>query len=186
LTAIEFNTYQNIRAQREICAKFIKKSAEHRISAQRVALACPGSVPWITHGLDGIRAYARDQGGWRIDTSPPTLGSIGEWEISLRSLRDWNGDAILTVSSKQEELAFARELRIPAVNLGGGPAESHGIPRVMVDCVQAGRLATEHLLERGLPHLAFFGWTNLWYSQKRQQEFRAGMRARMIGQTQRS
>jgi LacI family transcriptional regulator len=32
-------------------------------------------------------------------------------------------------------------------------------------------MAADHLLERGLRHLAFFGWSGLWYSQQRHRGF---------------
>ena len=57
------------------------------------------------------------------------------------------------------------------VNLGGGLAKAHGIPRVRVNDIKAGQLAADHLLERGLRHLAFFGWSDLWYSEQRQAGF---------------
>jgi len=34
-----------------------------------------------------------------------------------------------------------------------------------------GQLAADHLLDRGLRHLAFFGWSDLWYSKQRQAGF---------------
>jgi LacI family transcriptional regulator len=62
-------------------------------------------------------------------------------------------------------------MRIPVVNLAGGLAKSCGIPRVMVNHFLAGRMAAGHLLGRGLRHLAFFGWNNLWYSDQRRLGF---------------
>ena len=40
----------------------------------------------------------------------------------------------------------------------------------MVNHFKAGRMAAEHLLSRGLRHLAFFGWQDLWYSDQRQRK----------------
>jgi LacI family transcriptional regulator len=41
----------------------------------------------------------------------------------------------------------------------------------MVDNIQAGRLAADHLLTRGIRQLAFFGWENVWYSDQRRLGF---------------
>jgi LacI family transcriptional regulator len=78
---------------------------------------------------------------------------------------------MIIVSGDIRELRHARQLGIPVVNLGGGLAKTHGIPRVRVNDIKAGQLAADHLLERGLRHLAFFGWSDLWYSEQRQAGF---------------
>jgi len=143
---------------------------------RRVALVYPASVPWIARCLDGIRRYAQEQGGWHLLCSPPTLRGAEESALTLRSLQGWKGDAIIAVSNDEEELAAGRKMKMPIINLAGGLSDSFGIPRVMVNQSQAGRMAAEHLLGRGLRHLAFFGWRDLWYSQQRHQGFseRAG------------
>jgi len=45
------------------------------------------------------------------------------------------------------------------------------LPRVMVDQYAIGRLAAEHLLDRGLRRLAFCGASGAWYSRQRGQGF---------------
>ncbi len=139
----------------------------------KVAVLYPVSVPWFAQCMDGIRRYAHEAGGWLFFCSPPTLAGAGESALTLRSMRDWNGDAMIVVSNDERELRAARRMGIPIVNLGGGLAKSYGVPRVMVNHFQAGRLAADHLLSRGLAHLAFFGWSNLWYSQQRRFGFRS-------------
>lgn len=139
--------------------------------ARRVALLYPASIPWIARCLDGIRRYAREQGGWHLFSSPPTLRGAEESALTLSSMRGWKGDAIIAVSNEERELRVARRMGIPIVNLAGGLRQSFGIPRVMVNHLQAGRLAADHLLECGLRNLAFFGWQNLWYSDQRRAGF---------------
>jgi LacI family transcriptional regulator len=139
--------------------------------SRRVAILYPASVPWFAHCLDGIRRYARDHGEWQIISSPPTLSGAEESALTLRSMRGWKGDAIIVASNDQRELRQARRMAIPVVNLAGGLRGPYGVPRVMVNHFAAGRMAAEHLLGRGLRHLAFFGWSNLWYSEERQRGF---------------
>ena len=138
---------------------------------RRVALLYPASVPWIARCLDGIRRYAREQGGWHLFSSPPTLHGAEESALTLGSMRGWKGDAIIAVSSDERELRNAKRMGIPIVNLAGGLRQSFGVPRVMVNHFQAGQLAADHLLERGLRNLAFFGWQNNWYSDLRRAGF---------------
>lgn len=78
---------------------------------------------------------------------------------------------MIIVSGDVRELNLARRLGMPVVNLGGGLAKSYGVPRVKVDDFKAGRMAADHLLEHGLRDLAFFGWSDRWYSERRQQGF---------------
>ncbi|MGC3988863.1 MAG: hypothetical protein QM796_04095 [Chthoniobacteraceae bacterium] len=139
---------------------------------RRIALVYPASVPWIARCLDGIRRYAREKGGWHLYSSPPTLRGAGESALTLHSMRGWKGDAIIVATSDARELRTARQMGLPVVNLAGGRAQPLGVPRVMIDHAEAGRLAAEHLLSRGLGHLAFFGWKNSWYSEQRYLGFR--------------
>lgn len=140
-------------------------------SPPKVALISPASVPWIARCLAGVRGYAREHGGWHLFSSPPTQAGTGESGLTLRSLSGWKGDAVILVANNARELRDAGALRLPVVNLAGGARDSGGIPRVMVDHFLAGRLAADHLLGRGLKHLAFCGWRDLWYSERRQQGF---------------
>src|SRR6266446_6457305 len=115
---------------------------------RRVAIVYPASVPWIARCIDGVRRYAREQGGWRLFSSPPTLRGAEESALTLRAMRGWKGDAVIAVSNDEDELRMARKWGIPIINLAGGLPRSHGVPRVMVNHFQAGRLAADHLLSR--------------------------------------
>lgn len=88
------------------------------------------------------------------------------------TLEGWKGDGILFSSSDPEELLFAKELGIPAVNMASGLEEAHGIPQIRTDNYTAGRMAAEHLLERALPHLAFIGTEGVYFSTRRGDGFR--------------
>jgi LacI family transcriptional regulator len=133
----------------------------------RIALVYPASVPWFARCLDGVRRYAREHGGWHLFSSPPTLTGAAESALTLHSMRGWKGDGILAATSDEAELRSARKMGFPVVNLAGSSPKSFGVPRVMVNHFQAGQMAADHLLSRGLRHLAFFGWMELWYSEQR-------------------
>ena len=137
----------------------------------KLAILYPASVPWIARCLDGIRRYAREHANWNLISSPPTLPGAEESALTVRQMQGWKGDAMIVVTSDAQELRAARRMRIPVVNLAGGLRNSFGIPRVMVDHFQAGRMAANHLLDRGLRQLAFFGWSGVWYSELRRRGF---------------
>jgi LacI family transcriptional regulator len=138
---------------------------------RRVAILYPIAVPWFARCVDGIRRYSQQHGEWHLICSPPTLSGADERALTLRSMRGWTGDALIIASSNVRELSQARHLGIPVVNLAGGLAKAHGIPRVRVNDYRAGQMAADHLLDRGLRHLAFFGWSDRWYSKQRWQGF---------------
>ena len=127
-------------------------------------------APWVSLCLSGIQEHAAEQ-GWRVLTCPPTLETAGEWSLSVHALRDWPGDGIILATNNPAELRAARRLPIPVVNLTGGNASGVGIPRVMVNHEKIGRIAAEHLLERGFRHLAYYGIAGPYFSKERERGF---------------
>jgi LacI family transcriptional regulator len=149
----------------------IKYKDMRKTAPRKVAVLCPTSMPWMSLCIDGIRRFAKEQGGWHLFCSPPTVRGTGESALTIRSMQGWKGDAAIVLSDNEGELRYAHRSGFPVVNLGGGCAKSFGVPRVMVNHRKAGRMAADHLLSRGLRHLAFFGWQDLWYSAQRQLGF---------------
>ncbi len=145
---------------------------------RHVALVYPVSVPWMALFMRGVSDYAEQRGGWLITASPPALNWAGEEPLSLASLRGWPGDGVIAAITSRDELQAAKRLGKPIVNMAATLREA-GFPRVMPDHFGMGRLAAEHLLERGLRRLAYYGVAGLWFSQQR----RAGFveRARQAG-----
>jgi LacI family transcriptional regulator len=126
-------------------------------------------MPW--QGLaDGVAKYAHEHGGWDFTTSPPTLAEAAEVALTCHSLKGWPGDGAIVVINEPAEARAARQLRIPVVCINGNIRRC-GVPRVMTDHYATGRMAAEHLIERGLPRLAYYGLSELGYSQERQQGF---------------
>ncbi len=137
---------------------------------RRVALAYPVAVPWMALFMRGVADYADRHGDWTILTSPPTLAGAEQFAISVRTLRGWQGDGIIAAISTTEEARMARRLGVPVVNFGG-TLEKCGLPRVMVDHHAMGRLAAEHLLQRGFRRLAYCGTEGPLYSRLRAEGF---------------
>ena len=138
---------------------------------RRVAIAYPLAIPHMTHLVRGVLAYADQHGGWSLTTSPPALIGAGEAAITIEGLRGWSGDGVFTAILNEPDIRAARRLLIPVVNGAPTMADTAGIPRVRPDHYAMGRLAAEHLLQRGLRRLAYYGLQGFWFSELRRQGF---------------
>jgi LacI family transcriptional regulator len=137
---------------------------------RRIALAYPMTVPWMALFMRGAAEYAQQHGDWTFTASPPTLTGAGEFAHNVYSLKGWPCDGVFAAIDNAAEARAAKELRIPVVNLAG-TVRRCSVPRVMVDHEVIGRLAAEHLLERGLRRLAVFGLCGPWYARQRRLGF---------------
>lgn len=139
-------------------------------NTKRVALAFPVAVPWMALCMQGIVDYARQHGGWNLLTSPSTFTGTHELALTADCLHGWSGDGVIAAISDHDEARSAERLDIPVVNLA---ATVHDLPfpRVMVDHYAIGRMAAEHLLQRGFQSLGVYGFEGPWYSAERQRGF---------------
>jgi len=90
----------------------------------------------------------------------------GEQALTLESLRGWPGDGVIAAIGTAAEIRAARRLAKPVVNIAATRRDVD-IPRVTPDHCGMGGLAAEHLLERGLRRLAYYGFRDVWFSQQR-------------------
>ena len=141
-------------------------AAKHKPAARHVALTYPLAVPWMAVFVRGVMEYAERHGGWSLTVSPPALSWAGEQILPIGSLKGWPGDGVIAAIGAPGQLRAARRLGKPVVNMAASMPES-GVPRVMPDHYGMGRLAADHLLERGLRRLAYYGIKGLWFSQQR-------------------
>ncbi|MCC5829151.1 MAG: XylR family transcriptional regulator [Phycisphaeraceae bacterium] len=109
--------------------------------------------------LAGVARYAALHGPWTIQTHPRG-GFMG-----LPPDRPFDGQGMV-VHANQARLPSYHEASYPVVNLGAIVAET-GLPSVLPDNRGIGRLAAEHLLERGLERLGFCGFVGHGYSDQR-------------------
>lgn len=138
----------------------------------KIALVYPTSLPWMADLLEGVRRYGMQSGGWQLLTCPPSLAASGERPRTLGSLVGWQGDAAIAAIRSDDDRELVRKLGIPIVNLSGWEEELYGVPRVGLDNYEAGRIAAEHLLERGFHHFGYAGWKGVHYSRQRERGFR--------------
>src|SRR5262249_55273298 len=85
-------------------------------------------------------------------------------------LRDWRGDGILCRPTSPPLAELFRRKRIPVVNLNDVHRDL-GLPLIESDHEAIGRLAAEHLLERGFRQFGFCGFTGHAWAGKRREGF---------------
>lgn len=119
-----------IRGRRMLMARVLKRSA------RQVLLAMPGAPTELARGV--VRC-AREH-DWHLVADAMVTGALR---------RDWKGDGVLASLPYQPELLESvAGWGIPCVEFS--PAGGTGnVPRVEADHAEIGRIAADHLLERG-------------------------------------
>jgi len=69
----------------------------------------------------------------------------------------WRGDGIIARIGTQAAARRVRATGVPVVNISAIQLPGVDFPRVATDLPAAGRLAAEHLLDRGFVHFAYYG-----------------------------
>lgn len=102
---------------------------------------------WHEKIVNGVLRHAAAR-GWHMDIRPCFSGVIPG---------SWDGDGIITqLGADDRKLTrLLKNSRCPAVSLNNNKPEI-AIPRVSTDDLATGRLAAEHLLERGFTSFAFY------------------------------
>ena len=111
--------------------------------------------------LAGVRRAAR-AAEWSLDIEPARLG-----EMPPPWFRRWDGDGVIVrLASPRAAEAIARR-SLPVVDVAGS-VSGGALPRVRFDDVAIGRMAATHLVERGLPSVAFCGIADVDWSRDRE------------------
>jgi LacI family transcriptional regulator len=131
---------------------------------RQVALAFGFDEQHMARCLHGVLDYARERGNWSFCFSPEVS------HPSVLDLQHFPGDGIITQVETLAELAAVRRMNRPIVNISSR-IRTPNIPRVTVDQEAVGRVAAEHLLERGLHRFAYYGVRGVWFSTQRGRGF---------------
>jgi LacI family transcriptional regulator len=140
----------------------------------QIAVLVPNFLGVTRAVLGGIGQYTREHNPWIIVNNP--------WEVVERGLeppRQPIDGAILCFPD------ILRNRRIPTVLLTERFVDAP-MPRVIADSAAIGRLAAEHLLDCGLRHLAFIGYADAPFAQRRGSGFvqaaqQAGLTCHVFG-----
>ncbi|HOM15937.1 MAG TPA: XylR family transcriptional regulator, partial [Thermoguttaceae bacterium] len=129
-----------------------------------VAILIETSKAFGRNLLRGVARYLSHCGPWVTWIEERSLDDpLPRW------LQRWKGDGILARTRTHKTLKRILDLGIPMVNLGEEPLE--GVPIVDIDSAKIGRLAAEHLLERGFRHFGYVGIRGVCWSDRRKDAF---------------
>jgi LacI family transcriptional regulator len=142
-----------------------------RTAPPHVALIVETSTVFGRQVLRGVGIYLRENGPWSVyieqrsiyDPAPP-------W------LKDWRGDGIISRAAYPELAQLVLHTGIPAIDLQE-QVLGLGLPRIVNDNQAIGRMAAEHLLERGFTRFGFIGHPGIAWSEGRFDGFEAAVRA---------
>jgi LacI family transcriptional regulator len=126
-----------------------------------VALIVETSSAYGRQILSGIARFQRAHGGWSVLLDEGTVRGL-----QPNFLENFDCDGIICRSTSPGWLSALKEFKVPVIDLN----DRHGylgVPRVSSDMAAIGRMAVEHLLERGFRHIAFSGYKNEVWSAER-------------------
>lgn len=130
----------------------------------RVILSIDTSGTMTRSLVRGIVRYSRNQGSWlfHLHVNPD---EVTPEQIKKRFYPDG-----VIVRDRAENLKLI-ELGLPTVVMVADLSPREGISNVITDDAAIGKLAAQHLIERGLSHFAYFGDDKPW-SRKRLESFK--------------
>lgn len=134
---------------------------------QRIAILMGQDLGYCRGVFRGIHAYAVEKKNWVFRDGPPD-------ERILAPLRQWQPHGIITHLFDLKFAGRVLAMHLPCVNTTSALSQLK-VPLVEVDHREVGRLAAEHLLQRGFQHFGYFGsaWTGV--SKEREQGFRKSL-----------
>lgn len=119
--------------------------------------------------LQGITRFLRSHEPWSVFLEQHELGAPPPpW------LRRWKGDGLITRVMNDELFSWLHRARFPVVDLNDRLPQQ-GFPRINSDDAQIGRLAAEHLLDRGFRQFAYCGFNGELWADRRLMGFKAAL-----------
>lgn len=150
--------------------KIGKPAPRQHAGPPRVALVIETSTSFGRRLLCGIASYIRETRPWAVYfTERAVHDPIPSW------LRKWRGDGIISRAPSPAIRDIVANLTIPVVDLNeqlGGM----GVPMITTDHDAIGRMAAEHLLQRGFTRFAYAGQLGQHWSDPRGVAFAARLR----------
>lgn len=131
------------------------------VATRRVALLVESSFASGRGMFCGIADYARRHGPWSLCTEPRGLDDpVPAW------LATWRGDGIIVRVSNRRLRDAVLETGLPVIDMLGTVPDPR-LPVVLPDDDAIGRLAAEHLLERGFREFGHCGVRTNWSHRAR-------------------
>jgi LacI family transcriptional regulator len=134
-----------------------------------VALLVETSTSYGRNVLSGIALYVRENGPWSVNLEQRSIREgVPAW------LAQWRGDGIISRLPLREIADFSRRTGIPVVDLNEQIGDL-GLPLIFNDQQAIGRMAAEHLLERGFTQFGYIGQRGGFWSDGRRDGFAAAV-----------
>lgn len=132
---------------------------------RHVALIIETSSVYGRELLSGIVRFMRMHDEWSVFLEQRDL-----WKQPPAWLNQWRGDGVISRVTTPKLLDAISQTGVPLVEL----TDRHGhsdLPHVRSDDAAIGRMAAEHLIERGFQRFAFCGFKGEAWSQRREESF---------------
>ncbi len=111
----------------------------------------------------GVARYARINGPWSFYREPIGLKS------SIPRLTEWKPDGIIMRDSLVKKELI--DLKLPTISVVHDSKYPNYLPVVVTDAITIAKLASEHLLSKGIKNFAFCGFDNFIWSNERKRNF---------------
>ncbi len=149
-----------------------------RIPSRKVYLPIPITIAYGREVLRGVRDYLTAHRSWEmviVDASP----NRKQW---VKDQMPEDASAVLGFIASPTVQEIVAPLQVPKINISA-LQPCPGVPSVLPDNQAAGRMAAEHLLERGFVNFAYLGYGQHWYSTERAKGVRQALHATGRGLT---
>jgi len=123
--------------------------------------------------LSGIAKYSRLHGPWSFYREPPFFRDLGRKRKILYRIKNWGADGIITrhVAEIEDIIATGVPTIIAASTNEGTPQGILDYPTITTDNIAIGKMAAQHLLERGFTRFAYCGFEEIQWSVQRGESF---------------
>ncbi len=130
-----------------------------------VAVLVDTATGWGRRLVRGIMNYGRGQGPWYL-----WIKSAGQ-QSPVWLPPGWSGDGIIARVGTRAAARHVAAAGVPVVNISAIEIPGVDFPRVATDLAAAGRMAAEHLLDRGFKHFGYYGLEHRSYVERHYQGF---------------
>ncbi len=139
---------------------------------RKVILLTEGTSSYARGLLHGVSEYSRHYGPWTFfrESITPFYRQSNQTK-ALSRIKNWGGEGVIARVSEPNILQKIVDLGLPLITTDDN-IEFPGIPRIVSDYEETGKLAAQHLLNRGFSQFAFCGFDNLLWSRLRYKSFR--------------
>jgi len=137
-------------------------------SVPSIALFLQGVRHYERELLHGISGFAKANGPWQFYRSVPYLFEKDTDPIEL--IRRWQPDGLIIRESSPHRYDPLLKTKLPAIYSPTTEC-SRKIPNIVVNDIEVGKMAADHLYQTGLRHFAYCGVCSFFWSRLRGKGF---------------